>query len=92
MKKKELDEKLLREAIRLMMKEEWRQANEEIKKNPPVFSPEFHEKRNYVYIELIMKIQNITLFIICRMMHLYIQLPLPTMKKKDINIRFNGHS
>ena len=44
MKKKELDEKLLREAIRLMMKEEWRQANEEIKKNPPVFSPEFHEK------------------------------------------------
>lgn len=44
MKKRELDEKLLREAIRLMMKEEWRQANEEIKKNPPVFSPEFHEK------------------------------------------------
>lgn len=44
MKKRELDEKLLHEAIRLIMKEEWRQANEEIKKNPPVFSPEFHEK------------------------------------------------
>lgn len=44
MKKRKSDKKLLHEAIRLMMEEEWREANEEIKEHPPAFSPEFHEK------------------------------------------------
>ena len=44
MKKRKPDKKLLHEAIRLMMEEEWREANEEIKEHPPAFSPEFHEK------------------------------------------------
>lgn len=44
MKKRKSDKKLLHEAIRLMMEEEWREANEEIREHPPAFSPEFHEK------------------------------------------------
>ena len=44
MKKRKPDKKLLHEAIALMMEEEWREANEEIKEHPPAFSPEFHEK------------------------------------------------
>ena len=34
MKKRKPDKKLLHEAIRLMMEEEWREANEEIKDIP----------------------------------------------------------
>lgn len=44
MKKRKPDKKLLHEAIRLMMEEEWREASEEIKEHPPAFTPEFHEK------------------------------------------------
>lgn len=49
----------------------------------------FEEKiQNLDIILLITKIRKIILLIICRMMH-HIQLPSLTMRKKDINVRFN---
>lgn len=42
--KGKLDKKLLRESIRLMMEEEWQEVDDEIKKQPHTFSPQFHEK------------------------------------------------
>lgn len=42
--KGKLDKKLLRESIRLMMEEEWQEVDDEIKKQPHTFSPQFYEK------------------------------------------------
>ena len=49
MKKKLLDENLLREAVCRAVEEEWQRVNDEVKKSPHTFSPEFHEKMRQLF-------------------------------------------